>query len=283
MHSRNVDVIWASMPMPDMIYARSQGIDADCGVRVRHVGKDIVMSFVNDNSLAYVQDKKTWEMYAFKRAFDGHKYGYHFNILIEPYKKIGITEIFQITKVLGPLRIVTEITENVDFVHIYDFIDDMPEIARVVRDRFSSEFSKMSKLDKMFSKMKTIPFPKKLLSETSNFLFDRRDNEVDRHQAGGILASKIHCVVVSHFRLQQGMIVEPVDFSDIVILLIIRAFVLRQKATKAISFATAFIIRGDKDMTFGEWLSEIITDIGLKINPLSGSAKIARFAKHDER
>lgn len=121
---KNVEAMYAAMPMPHMILAGCEGTDEVNGVRIRHIGKDkIHMSFVGDASNGYLQDRETWEMYAKNRLFDGHKYGYGFNILIEVYKSVGITQLFHLTKVVGAVKMVTELTPNDDFIHVYNFID----------------------------------------------------------------------------------------------------------------------------------------------------------------
>lgn len=112
--------------------------------------------------------------------------------------------------------------------------------------------------------MPTVPIPRKLLTQVEAFLFDRRDSELDRQQAGGIISSKIHEIVIGHYNLQVGMTIDSTTFTDIVILVIIRAFINRKKATKCISFATTDVLstgaRGKKP-----WILERLFSSALPI------------------
>jgi len=275
---KNVQAIYAAMPMPAMILAGCEGTDEVNGVRIRHIGKDkLHMTFVGDESMGYLQERDTWEMFAKQRVFDGHKYGYGFNILIEVYKSVGITQLFHLTKVVGPVNIITELTPNDDFVHIYNFIDRMVEIADVLKS-FSKTCKKITEIDNIFSKMPTVPIPRKLLTEVEAFLFDRRDSELDRQQAGGIISSKIHAIVIGHYSLQVGMTIDSTTFADIVILVIIRSFINRKRATKSISFATTDVlstgIRGRKPT-----LWQRVLDWFKKAEPKSEEYRVAKFAE----
>uniref|UniRef100_A0A6A7FNW2 Replicase n=1 Tax=Hirondellea gigas TaxID=1518452 RepID=A0A6A7FNW2_9CRUS len=235
--NKSVEMMYAAMPLPEAVMHGHDAEDHANQIRITHIGDKTIMSFIGDQSMAYTHDRATWRAYATANVLDGHAYGFKFNLTLERYKKIGVVHLIAITKVHRSVHIHRVVQQDRKNVEIYDFVDAMPRIAALLKDNDAEG------IRVIFEKMHTVSIPANILTETESFLFDRQDREINRQHAGAILSAKIYTIVVGNFSIQRGYTVSGDDFANIVILVLIRAFISRQKATKAIGFAANNIVK----------------------------------------
>ncbi|APG77823.1 replicase [Wenling hepe-like virus 1] len=208
-----------------------------------------VMSFLDDNSLPYCHSLDTWQNYSRSGIIDGRKYDCNFNLLIERTKSFGIGSIVDITRVQRGLDITVGVKTTTTTVKLRNFVTMLPQLAKYGDEidtcvgEISANFLELRRITSFFEKMPIICVPEALLTKLEQFLFNRKDADIDRGHVGAYLSAVLHEVTISHYQIQKGNLLDLTTFTDLCIVILIRSFIARSKASKSISFAALNITK----------------------------------------
>lgn len=280
-HNKSVQMMMAAMIFPLGLSEGKDSYDSRNGINFSVNGKNALMSFINDDSLPYLQDLESWQEYLRAGVKDGHRYKKNFNLIFEHTKKIGNMHIVLITKTSRKVTIHRHLQERTDCIVIYNWIPLMGDLSKKLGITwFNFGALNTKKIMKMLENCKKFYVPRAIAGEIDAFLFNRKDDTIDRQSAGVMLGSKLYRIIIGTQVIQQGYSMCLQDFCDLAILFLLRSFIARTRATGVVGFASNNIMKRGQLMDFFSSIFELIFVPGLdKEGRLANAVRFKRFAR----
>lgn len=266
-HNKGVEQLLASIIIPDGIFSMQSGIERKYGIRLNldKENDEAIMGFPNDQSVAYIQKLSVWHKYATVVVEDGSEYGYNFNLHFEKERQIGPNYIMRISRVSSSMEAALMYSLDGGTVGIKNFLSIMPILTEKLR---ASSFIKpmifeTRRLVELFESCPVITVSRELMTSIDNFLYNRRDDQVSRQNAGVLLASKLYNIVIGQHHIQRGMTISLEDFHNLCTICIIRSYLARFRSTKYIAHASNHLI---KTSDVRSTIDTLVTQAKIKYN-----------------
>ncbi|APG77571.1 hypothetical protein [Beihai mantis shrimp virus 1] len=272
-----VQQLYAAMVFPKGLLEAKDTFDQENEINFIVQGKNAMMSFRGDESIAYLQDLKVWQEYFTAGVKDGRKFGYNFNLLFEHMTRVGRMTVVVVSRVYGKAMVPRLLTPPPDTILIPNWITIIAELGNKLGMKWFSNLAlSTNKIAKLFSELPTFKVSRQFLSELDLFLFNRPDAQIDRQSAGTMLSSKIHSIVVGNHVIQRGHSLTLSEAVDLCTILLLRSFIARMRSSKVIGYGVKHVLQGKQDKGFLESCIELLRGIDLPV--VKDWLMIRRFA-----
>jgi len=162
--------------------------------------------------------------------------GCSFSLLFERYKAFGPMCIIRVTRVNRSAKlahnIIPKSTIGMTAVHNYlPFLDTLAVKLQsywLVRKLVITQRT----LDNIKEQAEVFYLPTEIVSKVEEFIWNRKDSEVDRLHAGAMLISACNRIIIGDYEVQRGIQFVDRNFDAIVMNIFIRALIQRAWSTK---------------------------------------------------
>lgn len=220
-----------SLLIPDELFSGLSGRNNKWHYSVYKKGSSTSM-FFDDFSWGYTHETKDWTDWALTDVYEGDD----FNLTFERTREFGNMWCVRVTRVEKSLKIMHKLHSPLlnGMTRIYNFLPYLTDISDRLKTKsgFRSLFVNKRYLNKIKNEAQFWYVPTEIVSRVAAFLWNRKDAEIDRHNAGMMTVASTQRITISQYSIQHGFIILDRDFGPLSMNIFIRALVSRAMSTK---------------------------------------------------